>query len=278
MAALFTLKSFAGHESDCEILLRIDNVSSEKRLRYQWIKLGESNTWGSIKSYANSGSSASRETSGHTRRPLKKKNVETDRVSRTFNIDTEWELADWAFRKITETFGAYDLFAIRINRKCTKFCSWRPDRETYTIDAFSISWKDKHFYAFPSFALILPTLKKIIHDGVTEMIIIPRWPTQPWYPLFEKLLICKTIVFKPASGLSISLCRTQRHPLAAQLTLTAGSIRKAYISRNFSSEVATILADSVAASTLKQYNGPLKNWQIFCNQKNLNPFQADVTC
>ncbi|XP_018359011.1 PREDICTED: uncharacterized protein LOC108758512 [Trachymyrmex cornetzi] len=54
------------------------------------------------------------------------KNVIADRLSRIKNIDTEWEIAEFAFEKIVNVLGYpdIDLFASERNKKCTRYCTW----------------------------------------------------------------------------------------------------------------------------------------------------------
>jgi len=93
-----------------------------------------------------------------------KENVKADAASRITNIDTEWELANVHFEEIVEVFRkpSVDLFASRINKKCESFYSRFPDPNASVVDAFTVSWKNKNFYAFPPFALILRILRKIV--------------------------------------------------------------------------------------------------------------------
>lgn len=90
-----------------------------------------------------------------------KENVEADAASRNKNFDTEWELSNRYFDQIANNFGmpSVDLFTTRTNKKCTIFYSRYPDPEAAAVDAFTVSWKNKKFYAFPPFALILRTFK-----------------------------------------------------------------------------------------------------------------------
>ncbi|XP_014217272.1 uncharacterized protein LOC106645836 [Copidosoma floridanum] len=85
-----------------------------------------------------------------------------DEGSRLNNLDTEWQLADFAFEEICQTFGTpdIDLFASRINAKCPKFCSWERDPEAWAINAFTIPWSPIYWYSFPPFAIIHKVLKK----------------------------------------------------------------------------------------------------------------------
>lgn len=223
-AALFALKSFAKDYNCCEILLRMDNTTAiayvnkmggvqhpnlHKIAKEIWRWCEARNIWITA-SYIKS-----------------EDNIEADRESRIKNIDTEWELADHAFRRVVETFGhpEIDLFATRSNAKCKKFLAWKNDPEALAIDAFTVNWHPLGlFWAFPPFALILKALKKIVVDRATGIIIVPYWTSQPWFPLLMSLLIEKPLIFKPSPNLLLSPCRSIQHPLAGKLSLMAGKL------------------------------------------------------
>lgn len=183
LAAFFALKCFATDYSNCEILLRIDNTSAiayinraggvqfphlSELSRKIWKWCEDRNIW-IFASYIPS-----------------KENIEADYASRIVNVDAEWELNDKIFKKILKHFGPFsiDLFASRLNKKCKRFCSRFPNPGVTAVDAFTISWKNEDFYAFPPFAIISRTLRKIISDKAKDVVVIPMWPTQHWYPLF----------------------------------------------------------------------------------------------
>ena len=149
-----------------------------------------------------------------------------DKESRITNIDTEWELAKFAFEAIILEFGIpeIDLFATKINKKCSKFCSWQRDPEALVINAFTLSWKKYFWYAFPPFSLIMKVLKKVKEDETTGIIIVPDWCSQPWYPIFLEMLIKPPLKFQPHNQLLLSPCRKQIHPLSSKLALIAGLI------------------------------------------------------
>ncbi|XP_067216270.1 uncharacterized protein [Linepithema humile] len=111
-----------------------------------------------------------------------KDNVEADTLSRLKNNDGEWELASFAFKEIVTKFGRpeIDLFATNLNKKCNRFASWYPEPNSEQIDAFTFSWSDLNFYAFPPFILILRTLVKIKQDKACGIVVVPDWPNQPW--------------------------------------------------------------------------------------------------
>lgn len=223
LGAFLALKCFATNFHDCEILLRLDNTTAiayvNKAGGIQFPVLTNLAQqiweWCEIKriwiraSYIPS-----------------KQNIYADAASRISNIDTEWELSDKAFEKIVKKFGSFtiDLFATYSNKKVKKFCSRFPNPGVFRVDAFTVSWRKEYAYAFPPFALILPALKKFITDEAEGVIVVPNWPTQPWFPLFNSLLRGSPIVFNPNKKLLMSPCREITHPLAKTLSLVAGRL------------------------------------------------------
>lgn len=87
-----------------------------------------------------------------------------------------------------------------------------------------MSWTKERFYAFPPFAVISRTLRKIISDKAKGVVVVPRWPAQHWYPLFMSLLVPPPLIFNPDENLLLSPCREIKHPLASKLSLMAGSL------------------------------------------------------
>lgn len=216
LAAFLGLKSLANNEVNCLILLRIDNTTAISYINrmggiqfshlnniarqiWQWC---EKRNIYIFASYVNT------------------KENRADPESRVKNSDTEWELSDSAFRTIVSEFGQphIDLFASRINTKCANFISWRPDPDSVAVDAFTISWHNINFYAFPPFAVILKCLRKIIDDKANGILVFPYWPSQPWFPLLKNLLASEILFLYPSKDLLRSHSR-DFHPLHASLTL-----------------------------------------------------------
>ena len=75
----------------------------------------------------------------------------------------EWTLDDNKFDGIVSYFGVpdIDIFASRLNEKCRKYASWKPDPDAEFIDAFSHNGSELTFYAVPPFSIINPCLQKI---------------------------------------------------------------------------------------------------------------------
>lgn len=138
--------------------------------------------------------------------------MEADFASRHLSPETEYELCNKAFKRVTCMFGTpqIDLFASRLNKKCKNYCSWLKDPDCVSVDAFTLSWQNFFFYAFPPFSIVLKVLEKVRQDNARGILVVPFWPTQPWYPMF--LHMCKKrIILKPETNLLLSFDR-QPHP------------------------------------------------------------------
>lgn len=222
LAVFMALKTFCKNEtSNCSILLRVDNTTAISyvnrmggvqyshlndlsRAIWQWCE--ERNIW-LFASYINS-----------------KDNHEADEESRRINPDIEWELSNKAFGQIVQKFGTpeIDLFASRTTAKCSNYVAWKPDPDAIAIDAFTIFW-GSYFYAFPPFSMLLKTIRKIIENQAVGILVFPVWPSQPWYPLLQEILVSEVIIFEPNKNLLHS-CYRPHHPLYNQLTLGAAKV------------------------------------------------------
>lgn len=119
-------------------------------------------------------------------------NWEADYESRHVNLDTEWKLNPQilcAALKILNYTPDIDLFASRLNHQFETYMSFRPDPGAVGIDAFTVSWKHKHFYVFPPFSLLVRVLQKIKRDAATGVVVVPYWPTQTFFPILMRLLV-----------------------------------------------------------------------------------------
>ena len=95
------------------------------------------------------------------------------------------------FQRLTKVYFVpeVDLFASRLNCQIHPFVSWNPEPGAWAIDAFSISWTDLKFYAFPPFSILGRVLAKVQQDGATGMLVTPLWSTQPWFPTLHEMVI-----------------------------------------------------------------------------------------
>lgn len=221
-AAFNALQCFASDLRDCDILLRVDNTTA----------LAYINKFGSVQFPHLS------DISRQIWRWCEDRNIFifasyisslqnsiADAESRIRDPDTEWTLSEEAFHRVSRTFGPFDvdLFASQINNKCDAYVSWFPDPGSVAVDAFTLSWRRLSFYAFPPFILLPRVLRKLVDDEATGTLVVPWWPSQPWFPLFRRLLISKPIILPPNHSLLYSPFRDY-HPSWKTLSLGVGKL------------------------------------------------------
>ena len=146
-----------------------------------------------------------------------------DRDSRVFNDRTEWMLHQDTFQKLSLSWGPFeiDLLASRLNKQVCTYVSCKPDPGATAVDAFSILWDRKPFYAFPPFSLIHRCLQNITADKAKSVIIVPMWPTQTYYPRLMSMLIQLPRLLSRKENL-LRLPHSQKsHPLWKKMQLMA---------------------------------------------------------
>lgn len=221
LAAFLGIKTFAKKRYNCQILLRVDNTTAISYInrmggvQYPHLTDITQQLWKWCEA---------RKIIIHADYISSKDNSVADAESRKSHPDIEWEISERAFNKITNYFGIpeIDLFASRTNYKCDTYVSWHRDPDAYKINAFTMSWEKLFFYAFPPISIILKTLRKIINDRATGIVVVPQWPAQAWYPLFNSLLTSKPLVLHSSDDLIISRCRERR--IHQKITLVAGML------------------------------------------------------
>lgn len=277
-AAFYGLQSFTKSKENIRVLLRIDNktaISCINRggsvkyrnlsnITYQLLDWCERKHISLFASYISS-----------------KENKEADRGSRQISVGTEYELNNQVFQKIVSIFGEpkIDLFATNLNTKCKRYISWLPDPQSISVDAFTLSWGKEYFYAFPPFSMISRTLDKIIQDKATGILIVPAWPSQPWYPLFITLLVNKPLIFKPNKELLISPFR-EPHPLHRKISLVAGKLSgQLYSEETLCGNAIPVMCASISEGTWKQYNACFHKYWKFCRSHpsyNVSKYDLNV--
>lgn len=222
LAVFLGLKSLVHNKNNCAILLRVDNTTAISYINrmggiqyphlnniarqiWQWCEKRQ--IW-LFASYINT-----------------KDNKEADEESRKVNPDIEWELSKSVYQNIVSSFGRpeIDLFASRTNTKCELFASWKQDPDAMAVDAFTLDWSKYYFYAFPPFTLMLKCLRKIIDDKANGILVFPYWPSQPWFPMLNSLVVSKISFYGPSKDLLISSSR-DHHSLHKQLILGAARL------------------------------------------------------
>ncbi|XP_067204231.1 uncharacterized protein [Linepithema humile] len=237
-AAFHGLRCFAADLRDCDILLRVDNTTA----------LAYINKFGSIQ-FPHLSAIAKEIWQWCEDRNIfifasyiaSIENSIADTESRIADPDTEWSLSEGAFQEVLKTFGPFnvDLFASLINNKCDSYVSWFPDPGSIAVDAFTLSWRDFSFYAFPPFILLPRVLRKIVEDEATG-----TDPTSIVENVFP-------------GGREI--------------------IREAFKERLVPPGAIPALLASLSEATIKQYSYPLRIWWNFCQRHQTPLFSPSVS-
>jgi hypothetical protein len=88
-----------------------------------------------------------------------------------------------------ETCPTIDLFAHSGNNKCPRYAALRGRLagQAEILDAFSIPWGNEVPYIFPPVQLIQAVLQKIQWERITALVVVPHWPSQPWWGLLRPM-------------------------------------------------------------------------------------------
>lgn len=217
VAAYYGLRCYAADAYDTQLLLRIDNTTA----------IAYINKMGSIK-YPHLYNISRKIWQFCEDRKLwiyatyipSKENCIADYESRSFK--TEWSLGQKYFDMIKLSFGmpTIDLFASHTNTKCDRYCSWQADPFSIGVNAFTLCWGNEFPYIFPPFNIIPRVLRKLQSDKCAAIVVVPLWDSQPWFPIYMRLLIQEPLILQPCNDLL--LCDSRSHPLAKTMSLMAG--------------------------------------------------------
>ena len=156
-------------------------------------------------------------------------NVDADLESRRDYRDADWMLNPTLFHRACvkcQFVPDIDCFASRINSQLDRYISFKPDPFAEHIDAFSVNWGwFDNPYLFPPFSVIGQALQKLRVDKVDALMVIPRWPTKPWFNTFLDMLVGDQLVIPPhPDNLVLPNKPGEVHPLAEKLTLIVGRL------------------------------------------------------
>ena len=77
--------------------------------------------------------------------------------------------------------------ATHLSAQLERFYNWRPVPRVEAVDAFLQDWAAVRGYANSPWCLIMRCLKKVANERVTLMMIMPLWPTQPWFSVLMSM-------------------------------------------------------------------------------------------
>ena len=146
-AAFFCLKAFCKNKTKLHVLLKVDNTTAvtyinkkEETISASCNKLAK-DSWNWAKgqdiwitaSYVPG-----------------VKNTTADLRSCLFYDNKKWSLNERVSKSLFDQFGKaeVDLFASRLNSKCCKYASYKPDPDAYHVNASSLCWLNLNSYTF----------------------------------------------------------------------------------------------------------------------------------
>ena len=171
-----------------------------------------------------------------------------------FDENTELSLSPILFAQLSQVFyiPQVDLFARRSNRQVETFASWEPESEAWDNDAFSISWRDIKFYAFPPFSAPSRVLSKIKEDKTCGILVMPLWPTHPWFPV---MLDHPRHIKPDLRNLQVRGNPLLLHPLHKRSTVLVTFISSMLTNRGLSKKSTELLSHAWREGT-KNYTTP----------------------
>jgi len=140
-----------------------------------------------------------------------------DRLSCRRRDRNDWMLDPAEFREIDATWGPHtvDLFATHHNAQLPRFASLMADPRATFVDAFSVDLLRERGYANPPFLLIGRLLAHVRRLRATLTMIVPAWPSQPWWPMLGEMLVARPRLLLPRRDLFLPGHLGNRVPLGA---------------------------------------------------------------
>ena len=91
----------------------------------------------------------------------------------------------------------------------TEFISYRLDSEPKTVNAFTESWTDLTFYAFPPFICLPRVIQKIWQDGAEEILVVPVRANQLCHSQLCNIITKEVLLFAEIFGFLLR-CRGEQ--------------------------------------------------------------------
>lgn len=105
-----------------------------------------------------------------------------DRLSRDVD-SSDWRIQRSVWAQLDCAWGplTIDRFATPLSARLVRFNARvaRPGAEA--VDAMAQSWVHEANYCAPPLALAATVLRQIFQERATAMVVLPKWPAQPWW-------------------------------------------------------------------------------------------------
>jgi len=117
-------------------------------------------------------------------------NEQADALSRTLEHE-DWKLNPRLFRQAQERFACVctvDAFASATNTQLPRFWSRNPQPGALAVDALCQDWRPELPWANAPFSMIGRMLALIQRQHCRALVVVPCWPSQPWWPVLLSLV------------------------------------------------------------------------------------------
>ena len=113
-------------------------------------------------------------------------NTHADELSKAPDAD-DWQLNPRLFARLDQLWGPHevDTFASACNCLLPTFWSRYPTPGCAGTDAFAQDWSKLNLWINPPFGLIGRVLAKASEEKAVATVVVPVWPSRPWWPLLQ---------------------------------------------------------------------------------------------
>ena len=178
--------------------------------------------------------------------------------------------------KLLGTKPEIDLFASRLNKELPSYVSYKPDPTATAVNAFTLSWACKVVYCFPPFCVIPRVLQKISKDKARGILVVPDWPSQPWYSKLARMLTQLPILVSAREDLLImaanpALKHWLRRTLCMIICAVSGDDSDA---QDFRRQLPQSFAHH---GTSWQYASYIARWKRYASKWGIHPVSPPVS-
>ena len=129
----------------------------------------------------------------------------------------DWMVHPAVFAAVNLLLGPceVDAFATSLNHLLPRWWSRFPVEGAEAVDALRQNFAVVKTWCNPPFSLLLQLLGRIRSQRATAVVVIPRWPGQPWWPVMLSMLAHPPVVLPASRSLFLPQCTRNQAPLGA---------------------------------------------------------------
>ena len=172
-----------------------------------------------------------------------------------------------------------DLLASRLCCQFPRYIAWKPNPGSIATDACLHPWDREYSFAFPPFSLISWVLRKILREKNRSSNHSDTHMANPALICTTSRNVCTTTISSALDKKFISKSTGQksssRRNRVTQISSVEG-FRQSLQIQEISSNAAKLVSHSRRKSSTTNYELAWGQWSGWCNERQVNPFQAPV--